>query len=183
MFVIRSDEDVQLVELTAPQTGLGQHALDGKFDETPRIPLEDLAGGHDFLPSRVATIALIFLLFPLLTRQSDLFGIDDDDVIAEVFVGCKLWLVLAAQYGHDSGSQSTEHHTFRIDDVPLRGHLSLVEKPCFIAALFHFPEDLILHTSGTHKKWCAKVQRLLVTDNTRKEIFSTSPFQRLVNQG
>ncbi len=156
MYVIRTDKDVQFVKLTASQTGLWQHTLDGKLDETPRIPLEDLAGGHDFLSSGVATIALIFFLLPFFARQANLFGIDDDDVIAEVLVGRKLWLVLAAQDGHNAGSQSTEDHAFRIDDVPLGGYLSLVEEPCFIAALFHFSDDLRLHASGAYTKMVCK---------------------------
>jgi len=86
--------------------------------------------------------ALIFFLIPLFTRQADLFGIDDDDVIAEVFVGSVLRLVLAAQDGHYAGGQSAEDHALCIDDIPLRGYLPFVEKPCFITALFHFPEDL-----------------------------------------
>jgi len=142
MYVIWADEDMQFVELASSQAGLGQHAFDGEFDESSGVSLEDFAGGHDFLSARITAIALIFFLIPLFTRQADLFGIDDDDVIAEVFVGSVLRLVLAAQDGHYAGGQSAEDHALCIDDIPLRGYLPFVEKPCFITALFHFPEDL-----------------------------------------
>ena len=60
----------------------------------------------------------IHFLIELLAGQNDLVSIHDDNIVAGVNMGSEGGLVLAAQDHGDLRCQTSEHHTFCIDNVP-----------------------------------------------------------------
>ena len=65
-------------------------------------------------------MSLVDLFFSLFAGYFYLLRIDDDDVVAAVYVRGISRLVLSSQYGSNFRSQSAESLAFCIDDVPLR---------------------------------------------------------------
>src|SRR3954453_11916221 len=71
----------------AAELGLGKHTLDGLLDDGFGATGEELDEGLFAEATGEAGVAAIELLVRLEAGQHDLFGIDDDDVIAHINIG------------------------------------------------------------------------------------------------
>ena len=69
--------------------------------------------------TRVAGVAVQLDLFTLVSGNSDLFSVDDDDKVAAIKVGGISGLVLPTEQVCGLGGQATQYHIGGIDDVPL----------------------------------------------------------------
>ncbi len=64
-------------------------------------------------------MAVINLVSGFVSCDLDVFGVDDDDVIPGIYMGCVFRLVFAAQTPRDLGGQSTQGFAFGVDQEPV----------------------------------------------------------------
>ena len=64
-------------------------------------------------------MTVVILGLRLVAGDTNLLGVDDDDVVAGVDVRRVFRLVLAAQAASDFGGQAAERLVSRIDDIPV----------------------------------------------------------------
>src|SRR5699024_2066547 len=88
------------------------------FDDFFRLSCLQLLKGLLSESARIAGMSLVDLFFSLFAGYFYLLRIDDDDVVAAVYVRGISRLVLSSQYGSNFRSQSAESLAFCIDDVP-----------------------------------------------------------------
>ena len=62
-------------------------------------------------------MVVVEVLGGLVGRHDDLVGVDNDDVIAGVDVGCEERAVLAAQQGGGHRRHATEHEALRVNEI------------------------------------------------------------------
>ncbi len=77
--------------------GLGQHALDGVFQNSLRLGVSEHFVGFSRQSAGAARRAVMSLCFPLLAGQDNFLGVDDDHMVPIFQVGLKVDFVLAAQ--------------------------------------------------------------------------------------
>ena len=126
MGVSRTAEDLELLQHGNGQAVLRQHALDRVHDDEFRMTLthrRDLAVALATHESGKEHI-LVLLLFP--TRQRDLIGIDDHNVIPCVNVRSVNGLVPAADQIGDLDGETTERNTSGINKMPFGLHCLLL---------------------------------------------------------
>eukprot|EP01136_Pigoraptor_vietnamica_P025358 Opistho-1_new@79282 len=114
--------NLQLLDHRVAQRTLGQHALDGLFQGTAgMLGLHVLELGR-VDPARETRVTVVHLVGGLVARDTELFGIDDDDEVAGIDVRRVDWLVLATQTeGHFAGNPS-EDLVGRVNHKPLVRH-------------------------------------------------------------
>ena len=110
---------LHLLQHGVAQRALGQHALDGLFQDAAGETLLQLGEVGFIDAARIAGVAIVLLVFGLVAGDAQLLDIDHDDVIAGIDVRREDGLVLAAQTVCDLGSQAAEHLVRRIDDKPV----------------------------------------------------------------
>ena len=99
MIVLSSGIDLKLAEHCASERSLRQHALYSRLDDHLRMSLDELIEGLVNDSAGEAGMMVIYLLLCLVAGQSDLCGVDDDDVVTYVYKRSELRLVLAAEAG------------------------------------------------------------------------------------
>lgn len=99
--------------------GLGKHALDGLLDDCLRTAGEQLDEGLFTQTAGKTGIAAIELGVRLETRKDDLFGVDDDDVIAHIDIWGVKRVELACEEAGGVGGKATEGFAAGVDDEPL----------------------------------------------------------------
>jgi len=77
-----------------------------------------LSRGREALTTRIASVAYILVLGPLLARHLALVGVDDDDVVTAVNVRGVIGFVLAAQQLCHLRAQATQNLVGSIDYHP-----------------------------------------------------------------
>src|SRR5579862_3768175 len=91
--------DLELGCHLAAHLGLRQHALDGLLDDGFGATGEELDEGLFAEAAGESGVAAIELLVSLEAREHDLFGVDDNDVIAHIDVGGVERVELAGEDG------------------------------------------------------------------------------------
>src|SRR3954462_15373988 len=110
----------QAAEDLTEQGPARQHALDRLLDDALReTAVEDRLRRALLDSARIAGVAVVDLLLALAAREHHLFGVDDDDVVAAVDVGCVGGLVLAAQTHGDDRGEAADDQPLRVDHNPL----------------------------------------------------------------
>src|SRR3954447_986668 len=109
---------LELGQLLARQAVLGKHPLHGEADDLLGPPLEHVVERARLEPARVAGVAVVHLLLPLLARDGDLLRVDDDDEVARVHVRRVDRLALAAQRVGDLGGEAAEGLALGVDQEP-----------------------------------------------------------------
>ena len=89
--------DVELGGHFAAEFGLGEHALDGLFDDLLGAALDEADEGLLAQTAGKAGIAAIGLALAFEAGEADFAGVDDDDVVAHVEEGRVLRDSLAAR--------------------------------------------------------------------------------------
>ena len=108
----------QFLEHLPPQAILREHALYGIFNDGFRLLSQQVARSRLALSARITRVAHIFFLVHLQARKTNLIGIDHNDVIATVNMGCIRRLVLATQNMCNAGTQTPDYLTLSVYDVP-----------------------------------------------------------------
>jgi len=124
--------DVQLGDDRAAEAVVGNHSLDGTFDNEFGMATAAGLGRLGLVATDETGVAHVLLLDFLLAGKDGLFGIDDNDVIAGIDVGGENGLVLAPEEDGGFFSHTTDDLVIGINNVPLAFDLF-----CFGAKSFH----------------------------------------------
>ena len=133
MVVFGAGINLEVLEDSFAQTGLGEHTANGLLDDELGLFLQVIGCRGETLSARIAGVASVDLVGQFFACQLHLFGIDDDDIVTAVGVGRVARLVLAAQNLGDLRRKATQHLVGGVDDVPLLGDGSCVRRDGFVA--------------------------------------------------
>ena len=97
MWVLRTCVDVKIVDNLVSEAGFREHSLDSHPDEFGRALLKDLLRCGEALSARITGVAGVNAVGHLVTLESHLLGVDDDDVVTTVNVRSEARLVLATE--------------------------------------------------------------------------------------
>lgn len=111
--------DLELAELCAAETILGDHAPDGVLDEKNRAALAEETRCFDLLATDVTGEAGVNLVVFLGAGKNHLVGIDHDHEIAGVDVWGEDHLVLATQQAGSLDGNLAKDLVLSIDHMPL----------------------------------------------------------------
>ena len=110
---------MQAVEHSSSQTILRQHTANRFLNNTRGPALHFACWRRKTLTTGVARVANVFLVVHLFAGQSNLVCVDDDDVIAAIYVRSVGGLVLAAdEFGH-LRRHASQGLTFGIHHEPI----------------------------------------------------------------
>ena len=109
---------LELPDQPAAELVLGEHSPDGEFDGLAWIPIEQLTIRHGLQTAGSAGVTAGELVRSLLSGQSDLGRIHDDDEIAAVNVRGVRRLVLASKQCGGGHRKPAQHNIIGIDDMP-----------------------------------------------------------------
>jgi hypothetical protein len=124
MRVVYAGVNAQILHLATTEWATRDHALDGLLKNALReAAFDDLASRTLLDAARITGVPVVLLVGVLLAGQHDLLGIDDDDVVAVVNMGCVGGLVLATQVHGDNGGEAADNEPFGVDEDPLLLHL------------------------------------------------------------
>ena len=95
--VLRSGEDVQVVDELVAETVFGEHSLDHFAEQTVSALFKHLRGSHFALSAGEACVAYIDAAVPLVACHTDFVGIDNDNIVTTIDIGCEIGFVLATK--------------------------------------------------------------------------------------
>ena len=122
--MLGSGENAQLLRRRTRQLVVRHHALDSFFNNTLRVQFQRTTQGECLQTTRVAGVAVTEFTFTLVAGNSNLIGVDDDDMVTTINVGGILWLAFAAQKIGGDHSKTTQNHVSGVNDVPLAGNFT-----------------------------------------------------------
>ncbi len=117
--MLRAHMELELVDHLAAQLALGQHPLNCQLENSLGPALEELPGRLIALPARIARIALVGFVLPLVAREHHLVHVGDNDVVTGVNVGRVGWPVLAHQDRGNLGGEAADDLIGSVDHIPL----------------------------------------------------------------
>ena len=119
MRMLRPGIDAQIAQLDPRQRPARQHALDRLLHHAlGKFALEDRLGRALLDATDIAGVVVIDFLVALAPGQHRLGGIDDDDVVTAVDMGCEDRQVLAPQPHRDNGGEPADDHAVGVDHHP-----------------------------------------------------------------
>lgn len=119
--------NLQITHLTSAQRTARHHALDGLFDKAlGKAASQRLRRRASLDPAGMPRVIMKFLVRHLVAGQTDLFGVDNDDVIAAIDGRRKRRPVLAAKPLRDNGGQTSQNDAVGVKKNP----------PLFLLAMF-----------------------------------------------
>lgn len=129
---------VEIVEELITQLILGEHTLYYFAEETIRPLLLEITGAKLALTTGVATKLKVDAIFPFLAREHNLFGIDDDNVVATIYVWSEAGFVLTTKKLRYFGAQTTQALSIGVHNHPFLGCSCLVHRYCLVTYRVHF---------------------------------------------
>ena len=111
--------DFQLTVHVATQWVFRQHAFNRGLDHALRGFGDQLFKVDRLDAARETGVGVVHFVSGFSAGNTDLLGVDDDDVVAGVNVRSVLRLVLATQTARDFGGQTTQGLTSSVDDKPV----------------------------------------------------------------
>src|SRR5690606_24097760 len=124
VWVLCAAVDLQLRQLGIRKLVLRQHALDSLLYSQNWVLFQQVCVVDALQATWETGVAVSALVQQLLTGQCNLVSVDDDDMVAHVHVGCKGWLVLAAQQGCGLDGETAEYYVGGVNDIPLTSLVS-----------------------------------------------------------
>ena len=108
--------DIHVLDDCTAETVFGKHALHNLDEEGVVAGLDVLVvrllhqhfGGRYALTAGIAGVAEVFAVCPLLTGETDFVGVDDDNVVATLYVGRVAGFVFAAEKDCDFSAKASE---------------------------------------------------------------------------
>ena len=132
MRVLRALVDVQLAENGATEAVVGDHSLDGAFDDKFGMTTATGLGRLGLVATDETGVAHVLLLDFLLAGEDGFLGVDDDDMVTGIDMGGENGFVFAAEKHGGFLSHTAYDLIIGIDNVPLTFDLF-----CFGAKSFH----------------------------------------------
>src|SRR5437868_13487812 len=115
--------DAQVAHQLTVQGAAREHALDGLLDNPFRmLAVENLARRPLLDAARIASVLVVNLVFAFGAGEDDLVGIDDDDVVTAIDMGCVDRSMFALEARRDESGEAADNEPFGIDENPLLLH-------------------------------------------------------------
>ena len=119
MLVLCACVEVQSVQSGSADSGVGNHALYGKLHHSGRSVLHKCAGLGLLQMTDVTGMTVIDLLLKLAASENCLVAVDDDHMVAAVYMGSKDRLGLTSENIGCQCCDSAYRLACRVDDIPL----------------------------------------------------------------
>lgn len=103
-----------------------EHPMDGTLDQSPRISGEEFLCSELFNPPLVPAMVVVFLLFPFISGEPHLGGVDRDHKIARILMRCVNCLGFSTQDIGDLRRRSTKDLVLQVDDNPIPCNRGLI---------------------------------------------------------
>jgi len=116
--MVRACVDLKFSIHSVPQFRLGQHTTHRALDDPNRPALAHVPRTVNPKTTRVSTVVPVKLLIFLTTGEPNSFGVDNDDVIADVKEWRVAGFVLTLKQLGRFACYSTQNTRVRIDDEP-----------------------------------------------------------------
>jgi hypothetical protein len=123
MLVISVSIHLEALEALVAETINWQHASDSVCDCKRWILGLLFIQGSFFEPAREVTVTVVDFLLFFAARYLNISSINDDDVVTDINMLGKLWLVLAGEQGCDLGGNATKRRLAGVNNVPLAGYI------------------------------------------------------------
>ncbi len=141
MRMLGSNINAQIAHQLVAQCRTINHALNGLDDQLlGSFAREDFAFGALLDAARITGVVVEDALLGLVAGQSDLLGIDDNDVVTAIEEGGIAGLVFALEKHGDLGSQAAEDEVFRVNQQPVFLDLASLEHHGFHGEYSRFRE-------------------------------------------
>src|SRR5574344_1469386 len=90
---------IEVIEQAASERTFGEHTLNGMTDYSvsTTFALAQLSWSVETLSARITSITCVYLFGFFLAGEYHLVGVDDDYVVATIYVWSECWLVLSAE--------------------------------------------------------------------------------------
>jgi len=186
MWMIRTAIDLKLSQHLATKCILREHPPDRMEDQIPRPLLQKLFRRCRFESPGITAVAVIHLIVPLPTCQSDFSRIDYNNVITRVGMGGIDRLVFSSESSGNESSQSPQNTPSGINDIPplmnfrwfgaVRFHdiisrsILIVFKFFIICSDFIYVKGKITRIMGLDKSDAVSLCRLFSTRLKREDI-------------
>jgi hypothetical protein len=132
MRVIGTRINLQLLDHLISEFVLGQHSTNGVIDQI--LGFSVTAVGVAFKSeSGVSRIPRVVSVVHFLAGHPDFLGIENDDEITAVDMGCVLRSMLSHQDHSNVACQPSEDLVGRVDDVPLLFYLARLGHECWLS--------------------------------------------------
>src|SRR3569833_3664391 len=95
--MFRTSVNAKLLEHVRAKRVVREHALDDAHHRVDGVLLDLASAGDSADTARIERVAVDRLVLLVVAGQADLIGVDDDDVVATVYVRGELRLVLATE--------------------------------------------------------------------------------------
>ena len=120
LIVLLTSIDVEVINQRLTEAVLRQHACDHTTDETISTALLKLSlRSRETLSTRVAGIAYIDAVSPLLAGHNGLVSIDDNDIITAIYVGSEGRLMLPSEQLSDLAAETADRQSHGVYKEPL----------------------------------------------------------------
>ena len=117
--MLRASVNADLLEHLAAERTLGHHAANRFVDGEFRLLVEKIAVAGLLQAAGITGVMVVFLLVKFAAGQHDLFGVDDDHMVAGVAMRRIYRLMFPAKDSGYLGSETAEHHSVSIHNIPL----------------------------------------------------------------
>ena len=111
--------ETEAEEHTSAEFILREHTGDREAEHLGRLLFLHLAERSFLETTHIVGMPSVELVFDLVSRDDDLVGIEDDDVVAIIEVVREIDFILALYVRSNEGRDASEGLTLRIDAVPL----------------------------------------------------------------
>ena len=125
MRMIGSRINFDILETFPSQRTVGKHPFDRLLERKGRLALDHFRVILLFQPPRIAGIPVINFIFSFPSGNADLFGIDHDDLIAEIKIGSIERLVFPANNQDYLCGESAQSLSRGIDEIPIGFYILL----------------------------------------------------------
>src|SRR5262245_32725919 len=126
MPMIRPGVYFQLLAHLLSHLGLWKHSANRQFEDSLRMPREQLLG-YDFLESaRPAGVMTVDLLLEFVSGEPDLLRVDDYHVVTDVDERSISWLILSHQQSRRGSRKPPDGLAVGVNDEPLARLLQIL---------------------------------------------------------
>jgi hypothetical protein len=122
--------DLEFSDHFAAEAVLGQHPPDGEFDGVGGVAGKQIAQVALAYAAGITCVTVVHFLVHLAPRNGDTFGVDDDNIVADVEVWAVDGFVLAFENTGDLGSETTQGLAIGVYNKPFTSDFFLTNNVC-----------------------------------------------------
>ena len=118
------------LELSSAEAVVREHTVDSDSHSSVSLVSHKILIGDRLQTTDPACVPVVVLLLKLLTCQDSLFAVDDDNVVAAVYVRSVGGLMLTSEDVSSLSSNTAERLTLCVEDIPGTVYFSGFSSPC-----------------------------------------------------